>query len=70
MAHTDKFLEYFSAKWDVEGVEEGIKEVREKVIRDGHINMNTLMDSSNEHGVSMTLWVEHFGMQPGLLLQL
>jgi len=70
MAHTDNFLEYFSAKWDVDGAEEGIQEVREKVIRDGHIDINMLMDNSDENGVSMALWIDHFGLAPGLLLQL
>lgn len=70
MAHTDKSLEYFSAKWDVDGAEEGIQEVREKVIRDGHIDINMLMDNSDENGVSMALWIDHFSLAPGLLLQL
>jgi hypothetical protein len=70
MAHTNNFLEYFTAKWDVKGAEEGIQKIQDTIIRNGHIDINMLIDNSNENGVSMALWVEHFSMQPGLLLQL
>ncbi|KAF3050389.1 hypothetical protein E8E11_010430 [Didymella keratinophila] len=54
MAHTDNFLEYFTAKWDVEGAEEGIQKIRDTVIRDGHIDINMLMDNSDENGASFS----------------
>ena len=67
--HTMHFLEYFEARWDVAGGKEAVQRIKDTVIKEGHIDINMLMDSS-ENGVSMSLWVEHFDMTPGLLLQL
>ncbi|KAF2631288.1 hypothetical protein BU25DRAFT_488684 [Macroventuria anomochaeta] len=70
LAHTDNFFAYFREKWDVSGAQELIDEVEQKVVKDGHIDINMLMDKSSENGVSMELWVDHFDLRPGVLLQL
>lgn len=68
-AHTLNFLGYFRTKWEPPGAEEFMDKIKKDVVDAGHIDINMLMDDS-ENGVSMALWVEHFGMQPGGLLQL
>ena len=51
MAHTHNFLEYFEAKWDVEGAEDSIQKIRDNVIRDDHIDINVLIDNSDKNRV-------------------
>ena len=68
LAYTDNFFAYFREKWDVSGARELIDEVKEKVFRDSHININMLIDKSSKNGVTIELWVEQFGLKPGVLL--
>lgn len=63
------FLDYFEANWDVIGGKEAAQHIKDRVIKEGHIDINMLMDNS-ENGMPMSLWVDHFDMTPGLLLQL
>lgn len=67
--HTQNFLKYFRQHWDVKGADAAVTKLENEVVRDGHIDINMLMDDS-ENGVPMTLWVEHYELPPGFLLQL
>jgi hypothetical protein len=68
-AHTRNFLQYFRSKWDPPGAGEFMDKLEREVVSQGHIDINMLM-CDGENGVTMTMWVEHFEMPAGGLLQL
>lgn len=70
VAHTMNFFDYFKAKCTVANAEDVINHIIKTVVRDAHIDINMLMDDTSENGVPMVLWVEHFDLTPGMLLQL
>lgn len=63
--HTRNFLTYFKHRW----YRDTVDEIKEKVLTTARLNINHMMEES-ENGITMGMWVNHFHLQPGDLLQL